>query len=75
MGEVKPRRNKRSQSPLKIQNLNDTLSGHVFHESDHAKLDGSFRCGVNTVLEAFKVGDCFYKVGLNHFNTLNLISK
>lgn len=61
--------------PLKIQNLNDTLSGHVFHESDHAKLDGSFRCGVNTVLEAFKVGDCFYKVGLNHFNTLNLISK
>lgn len=46
-----------------------------FYESDHVKLDGSFRCEVNTTGEAFKVGDCFDKVGVNPFNTLNLISK
>lgn len=44
----------------KYRILNNTLSGHVSHESDCAKLGGSCSCRVNTVLEALGIGDCFY---------------
>lgn len=73
--EVKSRRNKRRGGVRFPPNLNDALSGHVFHGSDHAEPGRSFSCRANTILEALKVGNCLYKAELNHLSTLNLISK
>lgn len=59
--------------PLKIQNSEQCIIGHVVHDSGRANREGSCNCRVNTVFEAVRVVYCFLQSWAKSFQHLNLV--
>ena len=51
------------------------IDSGTFFMTDSEKLEESYNCSVNTVLEALSIADCFLQSWAESFHTLDLSSK